>query len=391
MLEQSFETSATPHVTVDECLGDLVVRGSAERHITIQLRNGAGDVGVQREGETFTVTARADCRISCPARTTLTVRTVRGDLTVKGVQGPLAIAAVYGDAALRRVGPTALEQVHGDLSAGGVAGDLQAEAVQGSARVRHVDGLFAVDRVGSDLTADGLHGGLAAGQVGADVLLGPPFSPGVTYRLAAGSDLTVGVPADASLRLAVRAGGGVRSRLPDLDLEESGGETRGVLGGGDASLEAQVGGHATLHPWEPGEGESFALEFAVGLEELGATVEARVAEAVAELEARLDESLGRIDGETVRRRVERVSDRARHEAERGAAERVRRSAEREAERARLRAERAERRWARASGRRSRPRRGGLSDEERLRVLHLVEEGKITPEEAADLLAALEGR
>jgi len=32
-----------------------------------------------------------------------------------------------------------------------------------------------------------------------------------------------------------------------------------------------------------------------------------------------------------------------------------------------------------------------TDEERLRVLRLVEQGKITPDQAADLLAALEGR
>ena len=32
-----------------------------------------------------------------------------------------------------------------------------------------------------------------------------------------------------------------------------------------------------------------------------------------------------------------------------------------------------------------------TDEERMRVLRMVEEGKITPEQAAELLAAVEGR
>jgi hypothetical protein len=97
------------------------------------------------------------------------------------------------------------------------------------------------------------------------------------------------------------------------------------------------------------------------------------------MEARLHESMGRIDSAEVRRRVERV------------AEKARRAAERETERVRLRAERAERRWRRASGRRARPRRTPATDEERMRVLRLVEEGKVTPEQAADLLSALEGR
>ena len=88
--------------------------------------------------------------------------------------------------------------------------------------------------------------------------------------------------------------------------------------------------------------------------------------------------------------MERAREQALRTAGR-AAERARQTAGREAERARLRAERAERRWQRASGRRPRPKRESVTDEERMRVLRMVEEGKLSPEQAADLLAALEGR
>jgi dTMP kinase len=115
-----------------------------------------------------------------------------------------------------------------------------------------------------------------------------------------------------------------------------------------------------------------------------------VAEAMTEMEARLAESLGRIDSEEIRLQAEQASERALRAAGR-AAEQARRVADREAERARLRAERAERRWRRASGRRPRSRQEPATDEERMRVLRLVEEGRVTPEQAADLLAALEGR
>jgi hypothetical protein len=57
----------------------------------------------------------------------------------------------------------------------------------------------------------------------------------------------------------------------------------------------------------------------------------------------------------------------------------------------MQAERAQRRWQRASGQRPQPARPAAVNEEILRVLRLVEEGKITPEQAAELIAALEGR
>lgn len=374
MFEQTIETSATPHITITECLGNLVVLGSEERRITLRLRNGADDVTLEREGETLTLVARAGCRLTCPPGTTLTVRTVTGNLRVEGVESTVAIGTVHGNVDLRGVGPTTLEQVFSNLNVRKVAGNLEAQITRGNARLRRVEGPLSLGQVDGNLVAEGLQGGLAAEQVRGNVRLGPPFSPGLTYRLSANGNLTVRLPADASLRLALRAAGRVRSRVPGLVLEKAEGETRGILGAGEASLEAQVGGNVYLRPVE-----GFEFDFMADLEGLGAQIEAHIAEAMAELDTRLEESLSRIDSEGIRHRVER------------AAERVRRQAEREAERARLRAERAERRWRRASGRRPRPRREPVTDEERMRVLRLVEQGKITPEQAADLLAALEGR
>jgi hypothetical protein len=57
----------------------------------------------------------------------------------------------------------------------------------------------------------------------------------------------------------------------------------------------------------------------------------------------------------------------------------------------MRAEQAERRWRRAAGERVEPQAAQPSDEERLRVLRMVEDGKITTEQAADLLRAIEGK
>ncbi len=392
MFEQTIETSATPHITVTECMDNLVVRGSEERRITLRVHGGVDDVTLEREGETFTLAARANCTLTCPPATTLTLGIVRGNLTVEGVEGPVTIDTAHGNVNLRGVGPTVLKQAFGNLSARQVAGDLRAQTTKGNARVSQVEDSLSLGQVGGNLVAEGLQGGLAAEQVGGNVRLGPPFSPGQTYRLNTSGNLTVRLPADTSLRLALRAAGGVRSNLPDLTLEEVNEETMGVVGAGEASLEAQVGGRVHLRPVEPEEGPAEGLEFdfVADLEGLGAQVEARIAEAMAEMEVRMEESLGRIDSDEVHRRVERTMERARREAGR-AAERVRREAEREAERARLRAEQAERRWRRASGRRPRPRREPATDEERMRVLRLVEEGKVTPEQAADLLAALEGR
>jgi hypothetical protein len=258
-------------------------------------------------------------------------------------------------------------------------------------RISQVEGSLSVDRVDGNLIVEGLQGGLTTEQVRGNIRLESLFPPEQTYRLNAHGNLTIYVPPDAGLRLTLQASGGVRSSLLNLTLEETDGMLKGVLGDGAASLEAKVSGRISLRPVESDEiVDEGAFDFVADLEGLGTQIESRIADAMAEMEVRLEESLGRIDSEQIRMQMERAKEQALRKTEYAAAK-ARRTAEREAERARMRAERAERRWRRASGQKARPKREPATDEERMRVLSMVEEGKITPEQAAELLAALEGR
>ena len=390
MFEQTIETSATPHITVVECLGNLVARGSEEKQVTVNARGGAGEVTLEQEGETFTIETREDCFLTCPPGTTLTVHTVRGNLKVEGVQGPVAIGDVHGNTNLRAVGHSALEQAFGNLSGRQAAGDLSVQTARGNVQIRQVEGDLSLSQVDGNLAVEGVRGDLTADHVRGNIRLGPPFSPGAVHQLNAGGNLTIYLPSDASLRLTLRAGGSVRSSVPGLELEEVEGETQAILGAGEASLEVRAGGQIRLHPLRPEDGprRDFSFDSIADLEGLGAQIEASIAEAMAELETRLGGSLGYLDSEKVQHQIERTTEKARLKAEQEV-EKARRKVEHETEKTRLRAERAERRWQRASGQRSRPEL--VSDEERMRVLRLVEEGKISPEQAADLLAAMEGR
>ncbi len=386
MFKQSYETSLEPHIEISDCLGDMVIRGGDERRVSLRSRGQGEDVEFQQAHEDkLTLSSRADCTLTCPRGATVAIQAVHGNLKIKGVTGTLSIGNVHGDVVLHHAGPSTLEQIHGDLNAYQVTGDLNVRHLSGDAKVRDVDGALNVKQVGSDLKANGIVGGMIAEMVGADVLLGPPFSPGAVYRVQAGSDLRVRIPGEANLRLALRAGGHVRSRIPDLTLKKVDGEMTGVLGDGSATLEALVGGGVSLQllDAEAGIGDDISFDFVADLEGLGVQIEASIAEAMAEMETRLHESLGRFSSGRTSTKIEQAKEQALRKAER--------AAERAAEQARLRAERAQRRWQRVSGERSGPKPDPVSEEERMRILRMVENGDITPEQAAELLAALEGR
>lgn len=431
MTTQTFEISEKAQITVKECLGSLTVKGGDMSAVTVKTSD-TEETAVIQEGDTLVIRARSDCQVLCPANAVLTIDSVHGDLKVKDIQGDLVISSVNGDASLREVGPTTIESVAGDLRARNVSGNLAVESVAGDARLDIVSGETSIESVGSDLKAEGLSQGLTAESVGSDVRLEPPFTAGMEYTVRAGSDLIVRLPEDANVRFKLQAGGGVRTSIANLVLHQEDGVITGTLGEGAALIEAQVGGRVVIkgggaeEDYPRGDFDfdfDIDLSFLDALNDLGPMIEARVAQAMAGLEAGLQEGLRYIDGDRIRmhiehaaehaqRAAEKVAEQARRAAEREA-EHARRNAEREAERARMRAEHAERRWQRASGYPTPPEpptpptppappmpptppeapaapthTADELREERLQVLRMVQEGTLTPEDAAKLLAAL---
>ncbi len=424
MATQVFEIAEMAQINVKECLGNLVVKGTDDRTVTVKTSEMEETAAIQ-EGDTLFIRTRADCQVLCPTDAGLTIEAVRGDLKVKDVHGDITINSVNGDALLREVGPTSIKSVAGDLRVRNVNGDLTVESVAGDAHIDLVSGETAVESIGSDLKAEGLTQGLRLKSAGSDVRLEPPFTPGMEYVVRAGSDLVVRLPEDANVRFELQAGGGVRSNMPELVLHQESGMITGTLGEGAALIKAQVGGRAMIkitgldeeYPHDFDFDFNLDLSFLDALNDLGPMIEARVAEALAGLEVSLQEGLRHIDGDRIRMHVERAAEQAQRAAERVAekaqqiaereAERARRAAEREAERARDLAEHAERRWQRASGYPTPPEpptpptppappappespahTADALREERLQVLRMVQEGTLTPEEAAKLLAAL---
>lgn len=372
MFERTLEVSEAPHVVVRECLGNLTVQGGSEHKITVRLEDRPNGLDVAREGDTVSVSVVDDCTLICPRGTHLTLDKVLGNVQVGNVAGPLHIGEIRGNVMLRRVGAVVLGETLGNLTARQVDGSLEATDVKGNVSAVGVGQHLKLVNVAGNLKTEGLEGGLEADKVRGNVTLGPPFLPEATYRFYSGGNLFVSVPTDASLRLAVRVRGRVHGGSLGLDIESEDGLVKATLGDGEALLEGEVRGNLTLR--RPVTAE--ALDVDIGLEDIGGQIERQVNEALADMATRLEARLGRIDAESVKRHVERTTEHARRKAERAA------------EQARLRAERAERRWQRASGRRA-PTKEAATAEETLRVLRMVEDGKLTPEQASEILAALE--
>jgi hypothetical protein len=382
-MAQNFDTSDAPHITVARCGGNLSIAGADPRGMTVL--GDENQIKVERQGESFTVTANGDCDIHCPPGTSITLKQVSGDLSVMGLGGPLAIESASGDVTLRDIGPTTLRQTSSDLEVRGVKGELKVESVSGDAKVRQVSGAVELKSVRGDLAARDLDGGAVVEHVSGDVSLSTALAKGAVYRFQASGDISAKVEVDSGARLTLK-GSEVHCRLPLQTTERTASRIVGTLGDGSAELTLQSSGDLSVT--ERGETWGWAGEeqWESAMGSWSQQFEAQMADMQRKLEERLA-GIPYVDSEKVARRAQE------------AAERARRQAQRTAERAQARAERAAHkhegrghgmRWSWSPPQPPKPPAEPVSDTERMAILKMVADKKITADEASRLLAALEG-
>ena len=412
MGKERIETGKAPQIFVGACDGDLVIRGGSEPTLLVR-----GEYSSEEKAEGYHLSGRGDLRLIVPSGAVVNVEEVSGKLIVRGVAGAFEIGRVYGDAVLTDAGPTHIEAVHGDLSARGVqalavgdvhgdadarqTGGLALRAVYGDLVARHIAGPVTVEEVSGDVDGRGVEGDVAIGRVhgsanlfntkgqvtlgGADgdIRLRGALPTG-NHALAARGDIVLSWPSNAPLNL-VAAARSIDNRLPLQDVVEKDGRLTARLGQGENHLTLSADGRIILkeadpeEKWDEAGSESEGFEFeavlgSLGLENIGARIEAEVnnhlARVASDFETRFGPEFGQRMAEKAARQAERAAERV---------ERVRRKSD-----WRARSTTADPTPPPA------PTRRAASTEEQLKILKMVESGAITPEDAGMLLEALEG-
>jgi hypothetical protein len=360
--------------------GDLRLRGRPGDLLIVE----GDDPQVQQIGENqpYVVRCGGDARITVPENVNVSIQQVGADAKITDLAGSLEIKTIGADLVVRGVQNIQIKNVGSDLRIKRADGNVTIENVGADATIREVSGTVWVANVGSDLYVRNVEGSCIAERVGSDLVLSLDFLPDRDYRFRAGSDILCRVQADTDVQFIMP---------PDLDVHldvaadmtEEGDHQIVTLGEGRAKV--TIIGAESLRL--VGEEEDYMLTLGVQIEEeLDArmsTLEEKLSERLAGLDERIQSR-----AEQFASQAERLTRRAEREAER-AADHIRRSFDRQT--FKRKRDSGPRRMSfsaaigGAPGRKSEP----VSEQERLMILQMVRENKISIEEAERLLAALD--
>jgi DUF4097 and DUF4098 domain-containing protein YvlB len=411
MNQEKIFTGKAPHISIADCNGDLVVRTWAETAVSLKGES----FEVNQDDDKISISSQRSLQLTVPVLSSLSVSYVNGDvaikllegdvdlvevngdailrgannvhiqtlnsdLSAKNLDGTLTIDMINGDASLRNIGGLTVQTIQGDLAVRNVTGDVQLHQAQGDVSLRTVNGDVTIENGQRDLNLRNL-GGLANVQgIQGDIRLYGGLSQG-DHTFAAERDIIVRWPLDAPLNLTATAPS-IKNRLSLEKETEMENTLIGRLGDGETNVSLTANGRILLketeivnQKWQ--DNDAFDAEFDFDFANFGSQITQQINEQVSQISQKLENTLG---PEFTQRMAAKITQKV---------ERATAKAEQAAERARQRAERQQyrQRGPRTTG--STEPKQSVSSEEQLKILKMVEQGIISPSDAATLLEAME--
>jgi hypothetical protein len=411
---RTFATGPTPQVIIEAVYGDLQIKGWERSEVLVNssAEEGAGQV---EQGDALRVHTRGDCLLNLPVGAGITITNVYGGAGIQGVSAALKIGRVLGSLQLLDVGESRIDSVYGELRLDHISGELSVSQVLGNAMLRDVGGSCSMERIAGNLDLRDVRGDIRA-SVGGNARLYLGSLPGKLYQVNSGGELVFRAPADADAQVSLSCGAGrIRIDIPaEINIYHER-VHRLVLGSGEVKIELSAGGAIVFEAKEPDKpteaGPGIGESLTPFLEDFSQQVATQIQDNMKILDARMARLSASIAGAGLPlAESERIMRQARLSQER-AQEKMQRARERldrklaAAQRKVEQKERVARRRGEAQAKTYErpvppappaphppPTPSGYSlvtDEERLIILRMLQEKKITLAEAEHLLAALD--
>lgn len=382
MLKKTLQAGSASKVRITSVPGDLRVTGWDRDEISAKTDGDKLDLNFG--GDEATVACDSDLILSIPHRLPLEIEAVSNDADVRELTSGVALREIHGDLALRMVGasaigtvmgdmdaresgPLTLEDLRADLSVRGGKGNLVVKSVDGDVSLHEMQGDVDLQSVKGDLYVRGVNGNLNA-RVEEDAVLYLQPTEERAVSIFAEGDILLHMSARASAALTLSAGSAedIRVEMPGVPKRDGSNPRSVVLGGGGAAIKLEAEGDVMVTSRESDWASAAEFDFGSSWP----------------LPVDFSERINRRVQEATRRASDvsrRASERA-GEAARRAEEHMRR----------LHGRRFVFNWSGGRGNPPVPPTEVVTDEERMTILRMLQEKKITSEDAEKLLSALEG-
>jgi len=369
------------------CKKSVLIRGWENDQVEVRYPENK-ECQLDFENNHLSIDAKSYCILSVPSTSQIVIERVYGNLETVGPLGKILIENVSGNCSIQSAENLVVENVSGNCKIGYINSNSDIRNVGGNLSFIVENGVMSINGVGGNLSGKADSISLST-SVGGNLKLITNRFVGTENQLRAGGSIKLNLFEFNNLSINAKAGG-VASIIKNSATEKfSNGKFEKAFGNGESVVKLRAGGNIKVSDEEP--------EFEIS-QNFGSADDEYVNEITEKFEARSIQSSGfdfsdlfDIDGE--------VGDRIR-EKTRLADEKIQKAMEKMERKFSFKEEfgniprpsrptRPPRPVHPGSESPSKPTRSSISQEEKMMILRLLQDKKITAEEADRLLRALE--
>ena len=215
-MKKNISVGKTPHVEIGKIAGTLRITGWENDEI--HAKTNGGSLQFVEADKKVIISCDDDLTISLPHAAKIKIAAIAGDATFRTIKDTLILAEIGGDLTLRNIGDAKISKIGGDFIARQTK-SLNITAVGGDASLRNVAGDVNIANIGNDLHLRDLQGNLDA-DVGDDALLYISPQEGANYQLSAGDDILLRLPLHADVEMNLSAGSDLSVNIPDVEKSD---------------------------------------------------------------------------------------------------------------------------------------------------------------------------
>ncbi len=220
--------------------GDVNVQGWEQD--TFEVQSNPASFRIITEEETTHLTSLDDCILKVPSHYQLFIEKVGGDAWLQDLLGSVHIDRVDGDISVTRMAEIRIDRVGGDCNVEEIAEPFNCIKVGGDLSANALTGGLVDSFVGGDVHLQKIYGGVRV-KAGGDISLTMAESGGKEITLKAGGDVHVNIPPKSGWKLDLTSGGNdIRLEIENnLERMDDWAHLR-TIGDGKTSLRATAGG-----------------------------------------------------------------------------------------------------------------------------------------------------
>lgn len=245
MSKINIDLGENPKIVIDEILGKLTIKGWDSSEINCEA-NSREMMIIEDKEDHLKISSPGNCSLRVPLNSEIKIKKVMGNLDINHISGSIDVDEIYGQANVFNARSFKAKVINGNSNIGNIDEMLDIKTVHGNLSLKDVFGKSTVGKCSGTISVSGISGGFDLKSSGNTIFNFDP-DPGKEYRVTSRGNLFCQVPSSTGFEANLKSKSGIQINAPVIEIEEKGPDSKFIqIGDGESKFFFEATGKITI-------------------------------------------------------------------------------------------------------------------------------------------------